>query len=144
MNNTFMEKKETVKRNWYIVDAEGKTLGRLATQVAEILRGKNKVTYTPHVDTGDYVIVINASKINLTGKKLSDKKYYNHSGYPGGLRERTAGEMISKYPEEMFERAVKGMLPKGRLGRQMIKKLFVYADDNYAQVAQKPEKLELK
>ena len=144
MNNTFMEKKETVKRNWYIVDAEGKTLGRLATQVAEILRGKNKVTYTPHVDTGDYVIVINASKINLTGKKLNDKKYYNHSGYPGGLRERTAGEMINKYPTEMFERAVKGMLPKGRLGRQMIKKLFVYADDNYAQVAQKPEKLELK
>lgn len=144
MNNTFMEKKETVKRNWYIVDAEGKTLGRLATQVAEILRGKNKVTYTPHVDTGDYVIVINASKINLTGKKLTDKKYYNHSGYPGGLRERTAGEMINKYPTEMFERAVKGMLPKGRLGRQMIKKLFVYADDNYAQVAQKPEKLELK
>ena len=144
MNNTFMEKKETVKRNWYIVDAEGKTLGRLATQVAEILRGKNKVTYTPHVDTGDYVIVINASKINLTGKKLTDKKYYNHSGYPGGLRERTAGEMINKYPTEMFERAVKGMLPKGRLGRQMIKKLFVCADDNYAQVAQKPEKLELK
>lgn len=141
--NTYMEKKETVNRKWYLVDAEGKTLGRLATEVASILRGKNKVTYTPHMDAGDYVVVINASKIKLTGKKLADKKYYNHSGYPGGLRERTAGTMLEKYPEEMFERAVKGMLPKGPLGRKMAKKLFVYADENYEQIAQKPEKIEL-
>lgn len=141
--NTYMEKKETVNRKWYLVDAEGKTLGRLATEVATILRGKNKVTYTPHMDAGDYVVVINASKIKLTGKKLADKKYYNHSGYPGGLRERTAGTMLEKYPEEMFERAVKGMLPKGPLGRKMAKKLFVYADENYEQQAQKPEKIEL-
>ena len=141
--NTYMEKKETVNRKWYLVDAEGKTLGRLATEVATILRGKNKVTYTPHMDAGDYVIVINASKIKLTGKKLEDKIYYNHSGYPGGLRERKAGLMLEKYPEEMFERAVKGMLPKGPLGRKMAKKLFVYADENYEQIAQKPEKIEL-
>ena len=141
--NTYMEKKETVNRKWYLVDAEGKTLGRLATEIAKILRGKNKVTYTPHMDAGDYVVVINASKIKLTGKKLADKKYYNHSGYPGGLRDRTAGTMLEKYPEEMFERAVKGMLPKGPLGRKMAKKLFVYADENYEQIAQKPEKIEL-
>ena len=140
---TYMEKKETVKRNWYLVDAEGKTLGRLATEIAKILRGKNKVTYTPHMDAGDYVVVINASKVKLTGNKLADKMYYNHSGYPGGLRERNAGLMLEKYPEEMLERAVKGMLPKGPLGRKMAKKLFVYADENYEQVAQKPEKIEL-
>ena len=139
MKSTFMEKKETVKRNWYVIDAEGVTLGRLATTVANLLRGKGKVTYTPHIDCGDYVIVVNASKVNLTGKKLSDKMYYNHSGYPGGLRERTAGEMIEKYPEEMIERAVKGMLPHGRLGRQQIKKLFVYAGPEHEQQAQKPE-----
>ena len=139
MKSTFMEKKETVKRNWYVIDAEGVTLGRLATTVANLLRGKGKVTYTPHVDCGDYVIVTNASKVNLTGKKLSDKMYYNHSGYPGGLRERTAGEMIEKYPEEMIERAVKGMLPHGRLGRQQIKKLFVYAGPEHEHAAQKPE-----
>ena len=142
--NTFMQKKETVDRKWYIVDAEGANLGRLATQVATILKGKHKVTYTPHVDCGDYVIVINASKINLTGKKLSDKMYYNHSRYAGGLRERTAGEMLEKYPEEMVERAVKGMLPKGPLGRQMYRKLFVYAGSEYEQTAQKPEVLEVK
>ena len=142
--NTFMQKKETVDRKWYIVDAEGANLGRLATQVATILKGKHKVTYTPHVDCGDYVIVINASKVNLTGKKLSDKMYYNHSRYAGGLRERNAQEMITKYPEEMVERAVKGMLPKGPLGRQMYRKLFVYAGSEYEQVAQKPEVLEVK
>ena len=124
MKTTFMEKKETVKRNWYVIDAEGVTLGKLAVTVANLLRGKGKVTYTPHVDCGDFVIVVNANKVNLTGNKLSDKMYYNHSGYPGGLRERTAGEMIEKYPEEMIERAVKGMLPKGRLGRAQIKKSF--------------------
>ncbi len=142
--STFMQKKENISRKWYVVDAEGMTLGRLATQVATILKGKHKVTYTPHVDCGDYVIVINASKVNLTGKKLEDKKYYNHSGFPGGLRERTAKEMINKYPEEMIERAVKGMLPHGPLGRKMGKKLFVYANDSYEQIAQKPEKLELR
>ena len=144
MKNTFMEKKETVKRNWYVIDAEGVTLGKLAVTVANLLRGKGKVTYTPHVDCGDFVIVVNANKVNLTGNKLSDKMYYNHSGYPGGLRERTAGEMIEKYPEEMIERAVQGRLPKGRLGRAQIKKLFVYAGPDYEQKAQKPEKVEVK
>ncbi len=136
--NTFMEKKETVERKWYVIDAEGQTLGRVATKVATVLKGKHKPTYTPHVDCGDYVIVINASKVNLTGNKLEDKIYYNHSGYTGGLRERNAKTMIEKYPEEMMERAVKGMLPKGPLGRQMIKKLFVYAGDTHNQQAQKP------
>lgn len=136
--NTFMEKKETVERKWYVIDAEGQTLGRVATKVATVLKGKHKPTYTPHVDCGDYVIVINASKVNLTGNKLEDKMYYNHSGYTGGLRERNAKTMIEKYPEEMMERAVKGMLPKGTLGRQMIKKLFVYAGDTHNQQAQKP------
>ena len=140
---TYMQKKEDVNRKWYVVDAEGQTLGRLATKVATILRGKNKVTYTPHVDTGDYVIIINASKVKLTGNKLDDKMYYNHSGYPGGLRERNAKTMIEKYPEEMVHRAVKGMLPKGPLGRKMLKKLFVYAGDTHEQQAQKPEKLEI-
>ena len=144
MKNTFMEKKETVKRNWYVIDAEDVILGKLAVTAANLLRGKGKVTYTPHIDCGDYVIIINANKVNLTGKKLSDKMYYNHSGYPGGLIERTAGEMIEKYPEEMIERAVKGMLPKGRLGRAQIKKLFVYAGPDYEQQAQKPEKVEVK
>ena len=144
MKNTFMEKKETVKRNWYVIDAEDVILGKLAVTAANLLRGKGKVTYTPHIDCGDYVIIVNANKVNLTGKKLSDKMYYNHSGYPGGLRERNAQEMIEKYPEEMIERAVKGMLPKGRLGRAQIKKLFVYAGPDYEQKAQKPEKVEVK
>lgn len=142
--NTFMQKKEQIERKWYLIDAEGETLGRLATKAATILRGKHKVTYTPHVDCGDYVIIVNASKINLTGKKLSDKVYYNHSGYPGGLRERTAKEMVEHYPEEMLERAIKGMLPNGRLGRQMGKKLFVYAGPEHEQTAQKPEKISVK
>lgn len=141
---TFMQKKETVERNWYVVDATGKTLGRLATQVATVLRGKNKPTYTPHVDCGDFVIVVNADKVVLTGNKLEDKKYYNHSGYPGGLRERTAKEMIEKYPEEMVERAIKGMLPHGRLGRAMGKKLFVYRGSDHKHEAQKPVALEIK
>ena len=141
---TFMQKKETVERNWYVVDATGKTLGRLATQVATVLRGKNKPTYTPHVDCDDYVIVVNADKVVLTGNKLEDKKYYNHSGYPGGLRERTAKEMIEKYPEEMVERAIKGMLPHGRLGRAMGKKLFVYRGADHKHEAQKPVALEIK
>ena len=141
---TFMQKKENIERNWYVIDAEGQTLGRLATKAAHILRGKHKVTYTPHVDSGDYVIVINAEKVVLTGIKLEDKKYYNHSGYPGGLRERTAKEMIEKYPEEMVERAIKGMLPHGRLGRAMGKKLFVYRGSDHKHEAQKPVALEIK
>jgi large subunit ribosomal protein L13 len=136
--NTFMQKKETVERKWYVIDAEGVTLGRLATKVATVLKGKHKATFTPHIDCGDYVIVVNADKVRLTGNKLMDKKYYNHSGYPGGLRERNAKTMIEKYPVEMIERAVKGMLPKGRLGRQMGKKLFVYAGAEHQQQAQKP------
>ncbi len=140
--NTFMQKKETVERKWYVIDAEGVALGRLASKVATILKGKHKATFTPHIDCGDYVIVVNADKVKLTGKKLTDKKYYNHSGYPGGLRERNAGTMIEKYPEEMIERAVKGMLPKGRLGREMGKKLFVYAGPEHKQQAQQP--IELK
>ena len=144
MRNTYMQKKEDVKRNWYVVDAEGLTLGRLATQVASVLRGKHKPTYTPHIDCGDYVIVVNASKVNLTGNKLDDKIYYNHSGYTGGLRERTARTMKEKYPEEMIERAIKGMLPNGRLGRQMYRKLFVYAGENHPHTAQQPVELKIK
>lgn len=135
---TFMQTKENIERKWYVIDAEGKTLGRLATKVAHVLRGKHKPTYTPHVDCGDYVIIINADKVKLTGNKLEDKMYYNHSGYPGGLRERNAKTMIEKYPEEMVERAVKGMLPHNRLGRAMGKKLFVYRGTDHNHSAQKP------
>ncbi len=141
---SFMQKKETVERSWYVIDAKGQTLGRLATVVATVLRGKNKPTYTPHIDCGDYCIVINASEINLTGDKLNQKMYYNHSGYPGGLRERTAKEMKEKYPVEMVERAIKGMLPHNALGRKMAKKLFVYADGNHKHEAQKPIEMKVK
>ena len=141
---TFMLRKEDVEHNWYVIDAEGKTLGKVATLAASVLRGKNKPTFTPHVDCGDNIIIINAEKVVLTGDKLNQKMYYNHSGYPGGLRERTAGVMKEKYPVEMVERAVKGMLPKGRLGRQMYKKLFVYAGSEHKHQAQKPQKLEVK
>lgn len=141
---TYMQRKEDVVRDWYVVDAEGETLGRLASKVANVLRGKHKPTYTPHVDGGDYVIVVNAEKVILTGNKLNNKIYYNHSRYTGGLRERTAKEMVEKYPVEMVERAVKGMLPKGRLGRQMYKKLFVYAGENHPHSAQQPKALEVK
>ena len=144
MKNTFMQRKEDVVRNWYVIDAEGVALGRLATKVATVLRGKHKPTYTPHIDCGDFVIVVNASKVNLTGNKLDQKMYYNHSGYPGGLRERNAKTMIEKYPVEMVERAVKGMLPKGRLGRAMGKKLFVYRGSEHKHEAQKPIVMELK
>lgn len=143
MKNTYMQKKEEVVRNWYVLDAEEANLGRLASKTAHILRGKHKPTFTPHVDCGDNVIVINASKVNLTGNKLNDKIYYNHSGYTGGLRERTAKEMKENYPVEMIERAVKGMLPKGRLGRQMYKKLFVYEGSEHPHMAQKPKKMEI-
>ncbi|MCI9585191.1 MAG: 50S ribosomal protein L13 [Bacilli bacterium] len=140
---TYMQRKEDVVRDWYVVDAEGETLGRLATKVASVLRGKHKPTYTPHIDGGDYVIIVNADKVKLTGNKLNDKIYYNHSRYTGGLRERTAKEMLEKYPVEMIERAVKGMLPKGRLGRQMYKKLFVYAEGNHPHSAQQPKALKM-
>jgi len=141
MKNTYMQKKEDIKRDWYVIDASEENLGRLATKVATVLRGKHKPTYTPHVDCGDYVIVVNASKVNLTGNKLDKKIYYNHSGYTGGLRERTARVMKENYPVEMVERAVKGMLPKGRLGRQMYKKLFVYADETHPHQAQQPKEM---
>ncbi|MDD6387832.1 MAG: 50S ribosomal protein L13 [Bacilli bacterium] len=143
MKNTYMQKKEEVVRNWYVVDAEGLTLGRLATKVAHVLRGKHKPTYTPHIDCGDYVIITNASKVVLTGDKLDKKIYYNHSGYTGGLRERTARVMRDQYPVEMVERAVKGMLPHGRLGRQMYKKLFVYAGEEHPHAAQQPVELKM-
>ena len=141
---SYMQKKETVERKWYVIDAEGKSLGRVASLAATYLRGKNKPTYTPHIDCGDYIIIVNASKVNLTGNKLDNKMYYNHSMYTGGLRERTARTMREEYPEEMVERAVKGMLPHNRLGRQMYKKLFVYKDGEHKQMAQKPEVLEVK
>ena len=144
MKNSYMQKKETVKRDWYVIDAEGVSLGRLATRVADVLRGKHKPTYTPNIDCGDFVVVVNASKVNLTGNKLNDKIYYNHSGYTGGLRERTAKEMKESYPVEMIERAVKGMIPKTRLGRQVIKKLFVYEGAEHPHMAQKPEVMEIK
>lgn len=143
MKNTFMQKKETVERKWYVLDSTDLPLGRVATKAAHMLRGKHKVTFTPHIDCGDYIIITNASKVKLTGNKLNDKMYYNHSGYTGGLRERNAAEMIEKYPVEMVERAVKGMLPHNRLGRQMAKKLFVYAGENHEQQAQKPESISL-
>ncbi len=144
MRTTFMANDSTVERKWYVVDAEGKRLGRLASEVATLLRGKHKPTYTPHVDTGDHVIIVNAEKIELTGNKLHDKKYYRHSGYPGGLKERTALEMKQKQPERMIELAVKGMLPKGPLGRKMFKKLHVYSGPEHKHQAQKPEVYELK
>ena len=141
---SYMQKKETVERKWYVIDAEGKSLGRVATLAATYLRGKNKPTYTPHIDCGDYIIIVNASKVNLTGNKLENKMYYDHSQYQGGLRERTAKTMIEKYPEEMIERAIKGMLPHNRLGRDMYRKLHVYAGADHEHQAQKPEVLEVK
>ena len=143
MKSTFMQSKETVTRNWYVLDAKDMPLGRVASKAAVLLRGKHKVTYTPHVDCGDYVIIVNADKVALTGNKLENKIYYDHSRYVGGLRERTAKEMREKYPVEMLERAVEGMLPHNRLGRQMYKKLFVYAGNEHPHAAQQPTKLEL-
>ena len=140
---SYVQKKETVERKWYVIDAEGKPLGRVASKAAHILRGKHKATYTPNIDCGDFIIIINAEKAILTGNKLDNKKYYNHSGYPGGLRERTAREMQEKYPIEMVERAVKGMLPKNRLGRQMYKKLFVYTGSEHPHTAQKPKVVDM-
>ena len=140
---TFMANASNIERKWYVIDAKGKPLGRVASKAATMLRGKHKATFTPHVDCGDNIIIINASEVALTGNKLEQKIYYNHSGYTGGLRERTAKTMRENYPVEMVERAVKGMLPKGRLGRQMYKKLFVYAGPEHNQKAQKPEMVEI-
>ena len=139
--NTYMANPAKIERKWYVVDAEGCTLGRLASEVAKVLRGKNKPVFTPHIDTGDYVIVVNAYKINVTGKKLDQKIYYRHSEYVGGMKETTLREMLAKKPERVIELAVKGMLPKGPLGRQMITKLHVYAGPEHKHEAQKPEKL---
>ena len=138
---TFMASPATIDRKWYVVDAEGKTLGRLSSEVAKILRGKNKPEFTPHCDCGDYVIVINAEKIKVTGKKLDQKMYYHHSDYVGGMKEQTLREKLNRKPEQVIELAVKGMLPKGPLGRQMYKKLFVYAGPEHKHAAQKPEVL---
>jgi len=138
---TFMASPATIDRKWYVVDATDMTLGRLASEVAKILRGKNKAIYTPHIDTGDYVIVINAEKISVTGKKLDQKVYYHHSGWVGGLKSATLREMIAKKPEAVIEHAVKGMLPNGPLGSEMYKKLFVYAGAEHPHAAQKPETL---
>lgn len=140
---TFMANASNIERKWYVIDAKGKSLGRVAARAAVMLRGKHKATYTPHVDCGDNIIIINAKDIMLTGNKLDQKIYYNHSGYTGGLRQRTARIMRENYPVEMVERAVKGMLPKGRLGRQMYKKLYVYEGSDYKQKAQKPKLIEL-
>lgn len=144
MRTTFMAKGQEVERKWLVVDAEGQTLGRLASEVASILRGKHKPTFTPNVDTGDHVIIINAEKIELTGNKLQGKIYYRHTQYTGGLKQRTAGEMKEKYPTQMLELAIKGMLPKNSLGRQMFSKLNVYAGSEHPHAAQKPEAYELR
>ena len=138
---TFMASPSTIEKKWYVVDATGYTLGRLATEVANVLRGKNKPTYTPHIDTGDYVIVVNAEKIKVTGKKLDQKVYYHHSDYVGGMKETTLREMLAKKPEDVIEHAVRGMLPKGPLGRQLFTKLHVYAGPEHDHAAQKPEEL---
>ena len=138
---SYMASASTVERKWYVVDAADMTLGRLASEVAKVLRGKNKPTFTPHIDTGDYVIVVNAEKVKVTGKKLDQKIYYHHSDYVGGMKETTLREMLAKKPEKVIELAIKGMLPKGPLGRQMITKLHVYAGPEHEQQAQKPEAL---
>ena len=141
---SFMASPSTIEREWYVVDATGHTLGRLTSEIAKILRGKNKPTYTPHIDTGDYVIVVNADKIKVTGKKLDQKIYYHHSDYVGGMKETTLREKLAKKPEDVIYLAVKGMLPKGPLGRQMIKNLHVYAGPEHNNQAQQPKALEIK
>jgi large subunit ribosomal protein L13 len=141
---TYVATPESRERNWLVVDASGKTLGRLATQIADILRGKRKPEYTPHVDVGDFVIVVNAERISVTGKKRQEKRYYRHSGYPGGLRSRTLEEMLARRPEEVIRLAVKGMLPRNRLARAQLRKLKVYAGPDHPHAAQKPEPLEVE
>ena len=144
MRQTTMANAATIERKWYVVDATGHTLGRLASEVAKVLRGKNKPIFTPHMDCGDYVIIVNADKVNVSGKKLDQKIYYNHSDYVGGMKETTLREMMAKKPEKVMELAVKGMLPKGPLGRSMMTKLHVYAGPEHDNAAQKPEVLEIK
>lgn len=139
---TFTATPETRRRDWYVIDAEGKILGRLATQIADVLRGKRKPEYTPHVDTGDFVIVVNADKVRVTGNKLRDKLYHRHSGYPGGLRSRTLEEMLERRPEEVIRRAVRGMLPRNRLARRQLTKLKVYAGPDHPHGAQQPKPME--
>jgi large subunit ribosomal protein L13 len=141
---TYVATPSTRERNWLVVDATGKTLGRLATQIAEVLRGKHKPEYTPHIDVGDFVVVVNAEKIAVTGNKREQKRYYRHSGYPGGLRSRTLGDMLERRPEEVIRLAVKGMLPRTRLGRAQLRKLKVYAGPDHPHAAQKPEPLEVE
>jgi len=140
---TYQAKKEEVDHKWYLVNAEGKVLGRLSAELAKILRGKNKPTYTPYLDTGDFVVVVNAGKVTLTGKKMKDKIYYHHTGYPGGIKEMNAEKLLAKKPTEMIRMAVKGMLPKNSLGRQMLRKLKIYAGSSHPHDAQKPVPLEL-
>jgi large subunit ribosomal protein L13 len=140
---TYQAKPSDRERNWVVIDAEGKTLGRLATQIADLLRGKRKPTYTPHVDVGDFVVVVNAEKIVVTGNKLEQKRYWRHSGYPGGIRSRTLAEQLERRPEEVIRKAVKGMLPRNRLARQQLRKLKVYAGPDHPHAAQKPEPLEV-
>jgi large subunit ribosomal protein L13 len=140
---TYQAKKEEIVHKWYLVNAEGRVLGRLSTELAKILKGKNKPTYTPHVDTGDFVVVVNAGKVTLTGKKLKDKIYYHHTGYPGGIKEISAEKLLAKKPTEMIRMAVRGMLPKNSLGRQMLRKLKVYAGPSHPHEAQGPVSLEL-
>jgi len=144
MRQTFMANESNIERKWYVIDAEDKTLGRLSSEVAAILRGKNKATYTPHVDTGDYVIIINASKIHFTGNKEQDKMYYRHSNHPGGIKSISAGELKAKTPERLLENSIKGMLPSTRLGEKQGKKLFVYGGAEHPHAAQQPENYELR
>ncbi len=140
---TYQAKKEELEHKWYLVNAEGKVLGRLSTELVKILKGKNKPTYTPHMDTGDFVVVVNAAKVTLTGKKMKDKVYYHHTGFPGGIKEMNAEKLLAKKPTEMIRMAVKGMLPKNSLGRQMLRKLKIYAGPSHPHEAQKPVPLEL-
>jgi large subunit ribosomal protein L13 len=141
---TYVANAETRERNWLVVDANGQTLGRLATQIAVALRGKNKPEYTPHVDTGDFVVVVNAEKISVTGSKRTEKKYYRHSGYPGGIKERTLTEMLERRPEEVIRKAVKGMLPRNRLSRKQLTKLKVYAGPEHPHAAQQPQPMQIE
>ena len=141
MKTTFMANESNIERKWYVVDAEGQTVGRLAAEIAKVLRGKNRPTFTPHVDTGDYVIVVNADKVKFTGKKLTDKIYFRHSGYQGGTTFTPAGQMMEKFPTRVLEHAVRGMLPHNKLGDQMYRKLSVYAGPEHPHAAQQPEKL---
>jgi large subunit ribosomal protein L13 len=141
---TFVANSETRQRDWYVVDAEGKTLGRLATRIADTLRGKHKPEYTPHVDTGDFVIVVNAAKVAVTGNKLQDKRYWRHSGHPGGIRSRTLGEMLDQRPEEVIRKAVRGMLPRNRLARRQLTKLKIYAGPDHPHTAQQPKEMEVE